>query len=509
MKTLASLLFFFVSVSNAQAQSALTVVTLNTNHGAQAPWSVADQVAAIVTASPDVVLLQEAHRGQLDQYVAAINAGLGSTAWHGVAAKHCVAGSAPQCTAPTEESVMVLSRLPFVETESRLIWARDDYFVARAALRAAMRLDDGSAVQVFGVHLPPLADAAASRASWVVDFLRWADTRRGPTIVGGDFNDVPSSPPIAAMSQRYVDAWAAKGGGDGATHSRNGRGYVRRLDYLFSSGLDVSAASVPAVAVSDHRPVVATFTLSATARVGGGGGSPDTPAPGGSFAALLQPQPASPDGDAVLLEDDFDGDAPDPATWPAGIVSGTEDPTLPVAQAGGALVIGPLRASASGFHYNGPSSQAIDLSASGYAQVQLLQGVVGDQANAMFTAASNSTNFYRIYQAGAAGSQRIAAEKKIDDQKSPLASAPYDPALHQILRIRRDYRPDSSVDDVVFETSPAAPAARAFVELYRERWDPRVQAQSLTFEIKAGTSDKEASPGTAVWDHFRVALVAP
>ena len=65
------------------------------------------------------------------------------------------------------------------------------------------------------------------------------------------------------------------------------------------------------------------------------------------------------------------------------------------------------------------------------------------------------------------------------------------------------------VDDVVFETSPAAPAAPAFVELYREPWDPRVHAQSLTFEIKAGTSDKEASPGTAVWDHFRVALVAP
>ena len=246
MKTIASLLFFFASISNAQAQSALTVVTLNTNHGAQAPWSVADQVAAIVTASPDVVLLQEAHRGQLDQYVAAVNAGLGSTAWHGVAAKHCVAGSAPLCTAPTEESVMVLSRLPFVETESRLIWARDDYFVARAALRAAVRLDDGSVVQVFGVHLPPLADAAAARASWVADFLRWADTRRGPTIVGGDFNDVPLSPPIAAMSQRYVDAWAAKGGGDGATHSRNGRGYVRRLDYLFSSGLDVGRLPVPA-----------------------------------------------------------------------------------------------------------------------------------------------------------------------------------------------------------------------------------------------------------------------
>lgn len=520
MKSLISLLGFFVYASNVFAQSALTVVTLNTNHGGQAPWSVADQVAAIVNASPDVVLLQEAHRSQLEQYVSAINAGLGSSAWHGVAAQHCVAGAANVCTMPTEESVMVLSRLPFIETESRLIWAKDDYFVARAALRAAVRLDDGSAVQVFGVHLPPLADAAASRASWVVDFLHWADTRRGATIVGGDFNDVPSSTPIAAMTQHYADAWAAKGGGDGGTHSRGKSGYVRRLDYLFSSGLDVNAASVPAVAVSDHRPVVATYTVPASASQASAfqastlpgsaaQASADRTAAPARVASPLPPQPESPNGDSVLLEDDFESAAPDPATWPNGIVSGTEDATLPVAQAAGALVIGPLRANSSGFHYNGPSSQPIDLSASGFGEVQLVQGVVGDQANAMFTAGSGSTNFYRIYEAGAPGSQRIAAEKKLDDQKVPLTSALYDPALHQLLRIRHDYRPDAGVDDVVFETSPAPPAARAFVELYREPWDPRVQAKSLTFEIKAGTSDKEPSPGAAIWDRFRVALAAP
>ena len=97
MKTLRALLFLSLLAANASAQSALTVLTLNTNHGGQAPWSVANQVAAIVTASPDVVLLQEAHRAQLEQYVRAINDGLGSTAWHGVAARHCVAGANNTC----------------------------------------------------------------------------------------------------------------------------------------------------------------------------------------------------------------------------------------------------------------------------------------------------------------------------------------------------------------------------------------------------------------------------
>ena len=60
MKTLASLLVLLMSTSNASAQSALKVLTLNTNHGGQAPWSVANQVAAIVAEVPDVVFLQEA-----------------------------------------------------------------------------------------------------------------------------------------------------------------------------------------------------------------------------------------------------------------------------------------------------------------------------------------------------------------------------------------------------------------------------------------------------------------
>ena len=114
----------------------------------------------------------------------------------------------------------------------------------------------------------------------------------------------------------------------------------------------------------------------------------------------------------------------------------------------------------------------------------------------------------------------LAVEKKLDDTKYPLAAAPYDPSAPRTLRIRHDSRPAAGIDDVVFELSAAPVAtpdgtigaagastgAAGYVELYREPWDARIDVRSLTFELKAGTSDKESSPGTVVWDNFRAAL---
>jgi len=507
MKTIALLLVLFASASSAAAQSALKVLTLNTNHGGQAPWSVANQVAAIVAQAPDVVFLQEAAVSQLDEYVSGINAGLSTTAWHGAAARHCVSGDAPVCSSPSDEAVMVLSRFPFIEIEPRLIWARDDFLAARGVLRAALQLDDRTIVQAFACHLPALADAVGARATWVAAFRAWADTVRDVRIIGGDFNDRPSSPAVAAMASAYIDAWGSAGSGGGATHAHDNRVYTSRIDYLFSSsGAEVLSAWVPDVTISDHRPVVASYRVASN------------PAVAPVDAA------ASPAGELVLMTDDFEGGARDLSKWPGGVLSGTmQDVTLPVAQSGGAVVIGPLFANASGFRYIGASAPPFDLTDSGYAQVDLVQGVTGEAANAMFTVAGNSTNFYRIYQTGAAGAQRLAVEKKLDDTKYPLAAAPYDPSAPRTLRIRHDNRPAAGIDDVVFELSAAPVAtpngtigaanasagAADYVEVYREPWDARIDVRSLTFELKAGTSDKESSPGTVVWDNFRAALARP
>jgi len=152
------------------------------------------------------------------------------------------------------------------------------------------------------------------------------------------------------MARQYVDAWAERAGGSGATHSGDGHEYRSRIDYLFSNGLDVNAASVPAVAVSVHRPVAATYMV-----------------PRGTTAASDK--------------------------WPGLIVSGMDARDLRIAYEAGAITIGPLRQRSSGFHYNGPSTHPFDLSIGGYGQVQLLHGVVGDQANAMFTGRQRQHEF--------------------------------------------------------------------------------------------------------------------
>ena len=77
----------------------------------------------------------------------------------------------------------------------------------------------------------------------------------------------------------------------------------------------------------------------------------------------------------------------------------------------------------------------------------------------------------------------------------------------QYLTIRHDYRPQDGVDDVVFEASQS-PVATGSVELFRERWDPKVASSALAFELKAGTSAPESQPGTVIFDNFHAAAIS-
>ena len=532
----ALLLASIVAFARPALAADLTAMTLNTKHGGQAPWRTTDQIDEIVKQHPDVVLLQEAEMSQLDDYVNGINRGLQSTAWHGEYARHCQNGKAPDCSSPTGEAVMILSRLPFTDVEKRLIWAGDEYFVARGVLRVAIRLDSGATVQVFACHLPASEQARDARLAWVDEFLPWARSFSGPRLVGGDFNDDPGSSPIAALRREYIDAWRSKGSGNGGTHSHDDQHYVTRIDYLWSArGLVPVSAFVPQVALSDHRPVVASFVTDQRAATDDDSpaaapapvpapviappvlmppsaipptAAPGTPAP--SPTTVPTPSPAivsapSASGESVLLEDTFDAGVIDRTKWPSGVCSGYEDLRLPLTASGGGLEIVPLTDMDGISRYNGICSAAYDLTNGGYASVQLVHGPTGAAAYAMFTVGADPMNFYRIYQGGPADARVLLMQKKIDGIKAPLVAVPYDPLAHQVLRVRRDHRAADSVDDVVFETSTTAGPAAAFVELFREPWDPAIDPAALTFEMKAGTSAPEPQPGSAVWDNFRAA----
>jgi endonuclease/exonuclease/phosphatase family metal-dependent hydrolase len=246
------------------APSTLTVMTLNTRHGGAPPWSAAEQIAEIVAERPDVVFLQEAAYTQLKEYLDGVNRGLGTRAWHGDASRHCRAGTPERCTRLGDESVMILSRLPFEEVDRHLLWAPDTAWVARAVLRARIRAGDAVSMELFSAHLPSGEDGEAARRRWVTEFRSWAKRFGGPQIVAGDFNDGPGSAPIAMMTRDYVDAWAARGRGSAGTETEDDRTYAHRYDYVFSRGnVRVERAVVRRVTLSDHRPLVAVLALPA------------------------------------------------------------------------------------------------------------------------------------------------------------------------------------------------------------------------------------------------------
>lgn len=468
----------------------IKVMTYNTHHGGTSttPATTDSQLDMIAAENPDVVVLQEAYSTQFAYYVNGLNARQNTTAWHGAYNKTCKEGVEPNCTRYTSESVMILTRLKTLAVTPRLVWAKDAYHVARATLRMSVALSDGTPVNVFVCHLPALSSGAAARSVYVNTFLTWAATFSGPKLVGGDFNDSPSSAPILAMKQVYADAWALGGTGSGYTHMKSGSlTPVTRIDYWFSEKAAPIALNSVAVTGSptdsDHLAVVAGYSVASA------------PAGNGDIQVPVTVQ-------TTLFADRFDGF--DATQWPAGVITGTKDTTVPVAVTGGLLRIGPLKNATTGTHYNGISSIGYNVSASGCASVQLAQGLnPATTAYAMFALVRDTDNLYRWYQSG----NSLVAEKKIGGVKTTLASLQYAAASHQFLRVRKVTNTATGTEDVVFETAVNnAGVPGTYVERYRNTWDPAVYAASLKVELKAGTSVAETAPGSAFFDNVLVAI---
>jgi endonuclease/exonuclease/phosphatase family metal-dependent hydrolase len=473
-----AVLALVVSLGTARATTQMIkVMTYNTHHGGQAttPATTDNQLDMIAAQKPDVVVLQEAYSSQLTYYVNGLNSRLGTDAWHGSYAKHCKSGTPPTCTSYKSETVMILTRLTTLAVDSTLIWAKDNYHVARATIRMSVALSDGTPVNVFVCHLPALSNAQAARMAYVSAFQTWAQSFSGPRLVGGDFNDSPGTAPIVAMTQEYGDAWVLRGSSSGYTHVRYPSLTPRsRIDYWFSdkNGLAIPA-SVSVVgdpADSDHLAVVGTYAIATNV----------------------------PTGETTFLHDRFDTFST--TKWPGRVATGTQDSSIPIVVASGALRIGSLKEATPGTHYNGISSGSYDLSNNGYASVQLVKSPnTVTTAYAMFAVVRDSSNFYRWYQSGTA----LVAEKKITGTKTPLVNLPYDAVSHQFLRVRREYNPSTGLNDVVFETAPnIGGVPGTFVQRYREAWDTHILSTSLRFELKAGTSVPEIAPGSVYWDNF-------
>jgi endonuclease/exonuclease/phosphatase family metal-dependent hydrolase len=477
--TIAFALALGVLIVAAPAGAAtIKVMTYNTYHGGTRTGTTDGQLDTIAAQNPDVVVLQETQKSQLSYYVNGLNARMGTTKWHGAYGDNCYKGTKPTCTQYRGEGSMILTRLTTLSTQVALMWASDDYLVARASVRMLVQTSDGTQANVFVCHLPALSDAGTSRVTYVNEFVSWAASFGGIRLVGGDFNAHPGNTPIVMMEQHYTEAWSRLESGPGYTHANPSP--TVQDDYWFSAGATVSSVAIIADKYSsDHRPVVATYSLSSSSS-----------------------STTTSTGEATVMSDTFT--TADRTKWPGGVFTGTTDSTIGLNATASGLQVGSLRASSAGSHYNGISTASYNLSSNGSTSVQLVKAPnTATNAYAMLSVGSDGNNYYRWYESG----NELVAEKKIGGAKSTLVNLPYSTTSHQFLRIRREYNSSTGVNEVVFETAPNnSGVPGAWTERHREKWNGSVNSTALRIELKAGTSESVVSPGSAYFDNFRAAI---
>ncbi len=126
----------------------------------------------------------------------------------------------------------------------------------------------GQEIVVMNTHLDYRADDA-ERLTSVAELLAASERYAPRSIIAcGDFNDVPPSPTIARMKERFIDCWDVAGSEDGWTYPTTQPS--KRIDYIFVSkpttgggqALRPVRAWVIHSNASDHLPLVVDFEIS-------------------------------------------------------------------------------------------------------------------------------------------------------------------------------------------------------------------------------------------------------
>lgn len=215
----------------------------------------------IIAEQPDVVALQEAARtrrsGDTAHKIAArVNAG----ASYRYELHYARADGTGEGEWEFEEGLALLSRLsptldqPLtyrysaqVEMSAEVGGQRYRLPDDRVALAMRYRIAYGGEIDVCVTHLtdrPERVGEVPVRLAQARELTAWADRlNRGerPLVIAGDFNDLPESEAIRAITGAgFVDAWAAAGVGPGYTNDRDDLDLEgataaanQRIDYIF------------------------------------------------------------------------------------------------------------------------------------------------------------------------------------------------------------------------------------------------------------------------------------
>lgn len=151
----------------------------------------------------------------------------------------------------------LLSRWPIKKAETILIPdppVRDEdvYYETRCVLRAVIEPEEGKPVTVLVSHFG-LAKAEMRNAVATVKALLEAE--EGPVILMGDFNMTPDDPILAPLLAVADDSAACFG--EEKLSFPSDKPEIK-IDYILGKEVKFTAADIPAVLESDHRPYTAT-----------------------------------------------------------------------------------------------------------------------------------------------------------------------------------------------------------------------------------------------------------
>ena len=247
---------------HAQALPTLKVMDWNIHHGLDTSnVNNLDRVVTwIVDIGADVVSLNEVEKrnGYNDNAdePAVLEASLESrtgVAWYGCFAQ--------RTGALIGQGNLILSRFPIQSCTPHLLSAM------RSAAQATLTVS-GRTVSVFSTHLD---DASAStRTTQIGELLTAAAGAPGNRMLAGDFNASITAAELAPIKAAWQDAWAAAVTlGTAVAYPANPAGNTRngRIDYIWKANDATSLSLISAQvydtgAISDHRPVAATYSVS-------------------------------------------------------------------------------------------------------------------------------------------------------------------------------------------------------------------------------------------------------
>jgi endonuclease/exonuclease/phosphatase family metal-dependent hydrolase len=243
----------------SQEDVTLNVLTFNIHSGLGPHGLNLEQlVREIESWDPDVVLMQEVDRFRSH------SKGIDEPAWFAARLGMEYSYGPNESPGHGEIGNATLSRFPIVDETNTHLPNQPGLpdALQRGVLRTGIKVGE-TVVSVYNTHLQPAYDSLKLSQMQVVGRLLAADSR--PMLLGGDFNAVSSSRVMSVARPFLDDAWESVGAGPDGTSPN---AHKARIDHvLYSSQFVPSIARTIESAVSDHRAVGTTLTLSGNGEV--------------------------------------------------------------------------------------------------------------------------------------------------------------------------------------------------------------------------------------------------